>query len=114
MFLAQCGGERLLQVANTLGVPETEQIQLVVEQYPDLGNQLASGEAQESIRSWVSTSQFAPKLKTLRLMAAWLAPPDEKTGDSQLEWQIERIPDNGAIYRTLLRGGTDEKGICNN
>ena len=46
MLLAQCGGDKILQMANTLGMVDTEKIQLVVEQYPDLGNQLAIEDAQ--------------------------------------------------------------------
>lgn len=114
MLLAQCGGDGILQVANTLGIVDVEKFRLMVEQYPDLDRQLAAEDTQSAIRSWVSTSKFAPRLKTLRLMAAWLAPPDERAGDSRLEWQIEDMPDDDGIYRTLLRGGQNEEGICNN
>lgn len=113
-LLAQCGGDKILQMANSLGMVDTEKIQLVVEQYPDLGNQLATEGAQQAILSWASASNFAPRLKTLRLMAAWLAPLNEKSSDNQVEWQIEDMPDDGGIYRTLLREGQDGKGICNN
>lgn len=114
MLLAQCGAEKLLRVADTLGTVDTEKIKFMAEQYPDLGNQLASEDAQQAIRNWISTSGFAPGLKTLRLMAVWVTPPAEKTSNSQLEWQVEDIPNNGRIYRTILRGEQDEKGICNN
>lgn len=114
MLLAQYGGDKLLQVASTLGIVDTEKIKLMAEQYPDLGNQLAHEDAQQAVRNWVSTSGFAPRLKRLRLMAAWATPPHEKTSDSQLEWQIEDMPNNGKIYRTILRGGQDEEDICGN
>jgi len=114
MLLTQYGSDRLLQVASILGIVNAEKIKLMAEQHPDLGNQLAHEDAQQAVRSWVSTSQFAPRLKTLRLMAAWVTIPEEKTNDSQLEWQIEDTPKTGGIYRTLLRGGQDEKDICNN
>jgi len=113
MLLAQYGGEKLIQVASALGTVDAEKIKLMVEQYPDLGSQLAQEDAQQAMRSWVSTSRFAPIVKTLRLIAAWLASPNEKASDSQLEWQIEDMPSNGGIYRTILRGGQDEKGIRN-
>ena len=114
MLLTQYGGDKLLQVASALGTVNAEKFKLMVEQYPDLGNQLASEDAQQAIRNWVSTSRFPPRLKTLRLMAAWVTPPDEKTSDSQPEWQIEETPNNGGIYRTILRGGQDEEDICSN
>lgn len=114
MLLAQYGGDKLLQLASTLGTVDAEKIKSMVEQYPDLGNQLATEDAQQTIRSWVSTSRFDPGLKTLRLMAAWVTPPDKKNSNSQLEWHIEDIPNNGRIYNTILRGEQDEKGICNN
>jgi len=104
MLLAKCSGEKVLQVANTLGIADVEKIQLMAEQYPDLGNQLASEDAQQAIRNWVSTSGFAPRLNRLRLMAAWATPPSEKPTDSQLEWQVEDVSNNGRIYRTILRG----------
>jgi hypothetical protein len=106
MLLAQYGGDKILQIASTLGPVDTEKIKLMVEQYPDLGNQLASEDAQQAIQNWVSASKLAPRLNTLRLMAAWVTPPAEKTGNSQLEWQIEDMPDDGGIYRTMLRGET--------
>jgi hypothetical protein len=114
MLLAQYGGDKILQMASTLGTVDTEKIKFMVEQYPDLGNQLASEDAQQAIQNWVSTSKLAPRLNTLRLMAAWVTPPAEKTSNSQLEWQIEDMPDNGGIYRTILRGEQNEKGVCNN
>ena len=110
MLLDQSGAEKLLLVADTLGTVDTEKIKSMAEQYPDLGNQLARQDAQQEIRSWVSKSRFAAGLKTLRLMAVWVTSPS----NSQLEWQIEDIPNDDSIYRTILRVEQDEKGICNN
>ena len=60
MLLTQYGSDRLLQVASILGIVNAEKIKLMAEQHPDLGNQLAHEDAQQAVRSWVSTSQFAP------------------------------------------------------
>ena len=114
MLLTQYGGDKLLQVASTLGIVDTEKIKLMAEQYPGLGTQLPHEDARQAVRNWVSTSKFASRLKTLRLIAAWLPSSDEKPSDSQLEWQIDDTPNNGKIYHTLLRGGQNEEGICNN
>ena len=114
VLLAQYGGDKVLQMASTLGIIDAERFKLMIEQYPDLGNQLANGDAQQALRNWVSTSSFAAVLKTLRLMTAWVISPDEKTSSSQLEWQIEDVLNNSKIYRTILRGGPDEEDIRSN
>ena len=104
ILLAKCSGEELLQVANALGIVDVKKIQLMAEQYPDLGDQLAHEGAQQAVRNWVAASGFVPRLDRLRLMAAWATPPSEKSADSQLEWQVEDVSNNGRIYRTILRG----------
>ncbi len=32
-------------------------------------------------------------------------------GPIELVWQVKFLPDNGGIYRILMEGGQDEKGI---
>lgn len=114
ILLAKCSGEELLQLADTLGIVDVKKIQLMTEQYPDLGDQLAHEGAQQAVRDWVSTSGFASRLDRLRLMVAWATPPSEKSADSQLEWKVENVSNNGKTYRTILRGGQDEEDICDN
>jgi hypothetical protein len=114
ILFAKCTGEELLQIASTLGIVDVKKIQLMAQQYPDLGDQLAREGAQQAIRDWVSASAFAPRLDRLRLMAAWATPPPDRSADSQLEWQVEDVSNNGKVYRTILRGGQYEEGICDN
>ena len=76
----------------------------MAEQYPDWGNQLANEDGQETIQSWGSSSKMAHMLNQLRLVAAWLMPAHGDAGDSQLEWQIEDMSNDGGIYRSLLEG----------
>ena len=102
MLLDQYGCDGLIQMADTMGVANAGKIRLMLEQYPDLGNQLAKEDAREVIRSWVSTHEFAPALNQLRLVAAWLRPSHDESSDSQLHWQVDDAPNNGGIYRALL------------
>ena len=39
-----------------------------------------------------------------------------KAGSMELNprWEVESLPNNGGIYRMLLEGGQDEKGVHNN
>ncbi len=103
--LEEYSGDGLIQMADTMsGVANAGKIRLMVEQYPDWANQLANQDSQEAIRSWVSTSKLAPMLNQLRLVAAWLMPAHDEAAGSQLQWQIEDMPNNGGIYRILLEG----------
>ena len=34
--------------------------------------------------------------------------------DPNVRWDVETLPDDGGIYRMLLKGGHDEKGIYHN
>lgn len=40
--------------------------------------------------------------------------PKQEDGRMDLIWEVEMLPDNGGIYRTLLEGGYDDEGIHNN
>jgi hypothetical protein len=40
-----------------------------------------------------------------------------KVGEDEplaLVWEVEMLPNNGGIYKILLKGGRDEKGVHNN
>lgn len=106
ILLAKCSGEELLQVANALGIVDVKKIQLMAEQYPDLGDQLAHEAAQQAVQDWVAASEFGPRLDRLRLMAAWATPPCKRSSDGRLEWQVEDVSSDYKIYRTILGGGT--------
>lgn len=37
--------------------------------------------------------------------------PQQQDGRMDLIWEVEMLPDNGGIYRTLLEGGSGHEGI---
>lgn len=40
--------------------------------------------------------------------------PKQEDGRMDLIWEVEMLPDNGGIYRTLLEGGYGDEGIHDN
>ena len=46
------------------------------------------------------------------LFLAWLLQGGSM--ESSFKWEVESLPDNGGIYRIIMKGGRDEKSAHNN